>query len=115
MTATNSRLVAINWYTSSLWVVLSLSACKHAPLFCHLLLLSSTEQNEPFAPVLNILKLPTVGTPAFLTAATAFANDGLWGSLSATFVVSPQEEGLHAEAVQTVGGVRSPEIASCTP
>ncbi|MEW5311995.1 MAG: hypothetical protein WDW38_003660 [Sanguina aurantia] len=58
-------------------------------------------QNEPFAPVLNILKLPTVGTPAFLTAATAFANDGLWGSLSATFVVSPQEEGLHAEAVQT--------------
>ncbi|MEW5298051.1 MAG: hypothetical protein WDW36_001213 [Sanguina aurantia] len=57
-------------------------------------------QNEPFAPVLNIVRLPTAGTPAFLAAATAFANDSLWGSLSATLVVSPQEEALHAGAVQ---------------
>ncbi|MEW5316945.1 MAG: hypothetical protein WDW38_008283 [Sanguina aurantia] len=57
-------------------------------------------QVEAFCPVLCIVKLPTIGTKAFLKAAPAFANNSLWGTLSATFVICPQEEKLYPMAVQ---------------
>ncbi|KAG2484226.1 hypothetical protein HYH03_016961 [Edaphochlamys debaryana] len=57
-------------------------------------------QVEPFAPVLTVVRLPTSGPEAFLDAATRFANESLWGTLSCMLVVHPDLEKSCGAAVE---------------
>ncbi|GLC44124.1 hypothetical protein PLESTB_000926500 [Pleodorina starrii] len=62
---------------------------------------------EPFAPVLTVVRLPTHGPVEFLEAATRFANEDLWGTLSAMVVLHPGLEAAHPEAVsKAIDGLR---------
>lgn len=47
---------------------------------------------EPFAPILSETTLDESDPAAFLKAATAFANDRLWGTLSAVVMIHPKTE-----------------------
>lgn len=52
-------------------------------------------QNEPFAPVFTVVKVPSVGVEDYLDKAVALANDGLWGTLSANLIVDPTTQAKH--------------------
>ncbi|MEZ4364732.1 MAG: aldehyde dehydrogenase family protein [Kofleriaceae bacterium] len=54
---------------------------------------------EPFCGILSQTSLPASDPAAFLTAATGFMNDRLWGTLNACIVIHPDAE-------------RRPEVAS---
>jgi acyl-CoA reductase-like NAD-dependent aldehyde dehydrogenase len=54
---------------------------------------------EVFASALGVVRLPGDDAPAFLAAATAFANDTLPGTLGATLLVHPRTERTHRAAV----------------
>ncbi|GIL98197.1 hypothetical protein Vretimale_3620 [Volvox reticuliferus] len=58
---------------------------------------------EPFAPVLTVVRLPTRGPEEFLEAATRFANEQLWGTLSCVLVLHPELEKAHPKAAQKMG------------
>lgn len=62
---------------------------------------------EPFCPLLTIVTLKGVATPAqFLTEAPRLANEHIWGRLSCTLVVHPDTEAtMQAELVQAVGAL----------
>ena len=47
---------------------------------------------EPFCPILSETSLEAAGAAEFLTAATAFCNDRLWGTLSAVLLIHPKTE-----------------------
>ena len=47
---------------------------------------------EPFCPILSETSLDEADPAAFLRAATAFANDRLWGTLSAVVMIHPKVE-----------------------
>lgn len=47
---------------------------------------------EPFCPILSEARLDESDPSAFLAAATAFANDRLWGTLSAVLFIDPRTE-----------------------
>ena len=47
---------------------------------------------EPFCAVLSVVELEPAEPVAFLQAATAFANDRLWGTLNAAILVEPRTE-----------------------
>jgi acyl-CoA reductase-like NAD-dependent aldehyde dehydrogenase len=47
---------------------------------------------EPFCPILSETSLDEKDPAAFLRAATAFANDRVWGTLSAVITVHPKTE-----------------------
>lgn len=52
----------------------------------------------------------------FLEAATAFCNDKLWGTLSATLMIHPKEERRYAEALATCArGQRSAPMPTGSP
>jgi acyl-CoA reductase-like NAD-dependent aldehyde dehydrogenase len=58
---------------------------------------------EPFCPILSETSLDAASPAEFLSAATAFCNDRLWGTLSAVLLIHPkteQEPGV-AEALYT--------------
>jgi aldehyde dehydrogenase (NAD(P)+) len=54
---------------------------------------------EPFCPIFSETTLDEADPGAFLAAATAFANDRLWGTLSAVVMIHPRTE-------------RDPEVAA---
>lgn len=57
-------------------------------------------RNEPFCPVLTICLLKGVSGPAqYLDAATALANQCMWGRLSASLIVHPTTEKEEAAAL----------------
>lgn len=47
---------------------------------------------EPFCPILSEARLDETDPSEFLAAATAFANDRLWGTLSAVVFIDPRTE-----------------------
>jgi aldehyde dehydrogenase (NAD(P)+) len=47
---------------------------------------------EPFCPIVSETSLDELDPAAFLKAATDFANDRLWGTLSAVVVIHPKTE-----------------------
>jgi acyl-CoA reductase-like NAD-dependent aldehyde dehydrogenase len=47
---------------------------------------------EPFCPILSETSLDESDPAAFLAAATSFANDRLWGTLSAVVLIHPKTE-----------------------
>lgn len=47
---------------------------------------------EPFCPILSEARIDEGDPSAFLDAATAFANDRLWGTLSAVVLIDPRTE-----------------------
>ncbi|MYR44791.1 aldehyde dehydrogenase family protein [Streptomyces sp. SID5910] len=55
--------------------------------------------DEVFASALGVVRLPGEDAPAFLRAATEFANDRLPGTLGATLLVHPRTERDHRAAV----------------
>ncbi|HVJ18324.1 MAG TPA: hypothetical protein VM686_23050 [Polyangiaceae bacterium] len=62
------------------WAVISeLDAQSDTPLF----------RKEPFCSMLSVVRLPESDPVAYLAAATRFANDKLWGTLSAV-VIAPK-------------------------
>ena len=69
------------------------------------LLVTAVEGDDPlvseevFAGVLAVVRLPGADAPAFLSAATDFANDVLPGTLGATLIVDPATEKSHRAAV----------------
>ncbi|MCA9685016.1 MAG: aldehyde dehydrogenase [Myxococcales bacterium] len=54
---------------------------------------------EGFCGILNIVDIPTGDAEDFLAKAVAFANDELWGNLSASLIVHPKTRRQHAAAV----------------
>lgn len=63
--------------------------------------------DEVFAGALGVVRLPGEDAPAFLRAATEFANDKLPGTLGATLLVHPRTERAHRTAVEeAVAGLR---------
>lgn len=54
---------------------------------------------EPFCPILSEARLDETDPSAFLDAATAFANDRLWGTLSAVLFIDPRTERGAKEAL----------------
>ncbi|MFG2451753.1 aldehyde dehydrogenase family protein [Streptomyces sp. NPDC048512] len=55
--------------------------------------------DEVFASALGVVRLPGADAPAFLAAATEFANEKLPGTLGATLLVHPRTERAHRAAV----------------
>ncbi|MFD7919857.1 aldehyde dehydrogenase family protein [Streptomyces sp. NPDC059740] len=55
--------------------------------------------DEVFASALGVVRLPGDDAPAFLRAATDFANDRLPGTLGATLLVHPRTQRVHRAAV----------------
>jgi acyl-CoA reductase-like NAD-dependent aldehyde dehydrogenase len=47
---------------------------------------------EPFCAVLSCVELPADDPAEFLAEATSFANDRLWGTLSACIIIHPKQE-----------------------
>ncbi|MGW6581330.1 aldehyde dehydrogenase family protein [Streptomyces globisporus] len=63
--------------------------------------------DEVFAGALGVIRLPGGDAPAFLRAATEFANTRLPGTLGATLLVHPRTERAHRTAVdEAVAGLR---------
>lgn len=56
-------------------------------------------REEPWSTVLSEVPLKEAGTEEFLSAASEFCNERLWGTLSATLVIHPKEEKGHPEAL----------------
>ena len=62
-----------------------------------------TEQfftTEIFGPVLTVTTLATTGADEFLSAAVAFANDKLYGSLGANIIIDPKTARAHADGLE---------------
>lgn len=55
---------------------------------------------EPFCPILSEARLDEADPSAFLDAATRFANDRLWGTLSAVVFIDPRTEAGAREALE---------------
>ncbi|MBO1333623.1 aldehyde dehydrogenase family protein [Streptomyces sp. VRA16 Mangrove soil] len=72
---------------------------------CRVLVPDITDPDDPmlkvevFASALGVVRLPGADAPAFLRAATDFANDKLPGTLGATLLVHPKTERAHRAAV----------------
>ena len=47
---------------------------------------------EPFCSILSEVALPERDAPSFLRAATQFANNKLWGTLSCSIIIDPRTE-----------------------
>jgi aldehyde dehydrogenase (NAD(P)+) len=47
---------------------------------------------EPFCPILSEVPLPESDAAEFITAATRFCNERLWGTLSASVIIHPSTE-----------------------
>ncbi len=66
--------------------------------------LDPSDRDEPafvgefFAPALAVVTLPGIDVPAYMEAATAFANDVLEGSLGANVIVHPRTRAAFPEA-----------------
>jgi acyl-CoA reductase-like NAD-dependent aldehyde dehydrogenase len=54
---------------------------------------------EGFCGILNVVDIPTADPDEFLPRAVAFANEELWGNLSASLMVHPRTRKHHAAAV----------------
>ncbi|MFJ7627870.1 aldehyde dehydrogenase family protein [Streptomyces sp. NPDC097595] len=85
----------------------------HGEGACRLLVPDITDEGDPmldievFASALGVVRLPGADAPAFLRAATEFANDRLPGTLGATLIVHPRTERAHRHAVdEAVAGLR---------
>nr|WP_206324067.1 aldehyde dehydrogenase family protein [Streptomyces sp. HNM0574] len=63
--------------------------------------------DEVFASALGVVRLPGADAPAFLRAATEFADEKLPGTLGATLLVHPRTERAHRAAVDAaIAGLR---------
>jgi aldehyde dehydrogenase (NAD(P)+) len=69
---------------------------------------------EPFCPILSETSLDEADPAAFLKAATAFANDRVWGTLSTMLTIHPKTErdpGVAAALDQSVADLRYGAVA----
>lgn len=57
-------------------------------------------QVEPFATVCTVVRVPSTSPTDFMSKATWFANNRLWGTLSCSVLVTPQFEQQYSQAVQ---------------
>jgi acyl-CoA reductase-like NAD-dependent aldehyde dehydrogenase len=55
---------------------------------------------EGFCGILNVVDVPTADPVEYLDKAVKFANDELWGNLSASMIVHPKTRKAHPEAVE---------------
>jgi acyl-CoA reductase-like NAD-dependent aldehyde dehydrogenase len=71
------------------WLVTDLDPAADDSLF----------RDEVFADVLGVVGLPALSVPAYLAAATAFANERLAGDLAASIYIHPTTAQQHADAL----------------
>lgn len=61
-------------------------------------------QEEPFAPVFTVVRVPCADAAEYMAKASAFSNEVLWGTLSCSVLLHPDVQKQHPAEVEEVGG-----------